>query len=295
MTSALHPDDATLAEHLEGLLDQAEAQNVSGHLSSCAGCSEKVAVLGRLPADLAAAGEGDPLPPAVAARLDAALAAALAAERPSSAGRTVVPAERAHGGPFGDPSPRTTLGMRVLQAAAVVVLLLAGVGVVLSAIQDDSGNTVAGGSAERAGTESQQDASSEGSGDYPLTTSGRQWTEQSLQADVGQIISGALAGTTALSAPSERSRSAPAEGTDAGADGSRRLRAGPELAECVAELHGGPVTPLGVDIGQWKGQPATVIVLPAEEDVRRVWVWVVEPTCGGADAKVLYFAQLDRP
>jgi hypothetical protein len=54
------------------------------------------------------------------------------------------------------------------------------------------------------------------------------------------------------------------------------------------------VTPLAIDIGVWQGEPAAVIVLPAEEP-QQIEVWVIDPDCStGTDDPLYYFATVSR-
>ena len=194
--------------------------------------------------------------------------------------------------------------MRLLQAAAVVVLLLAGLGIGISALGGggDSDSSSAGGADSATADKAAE------SGAYPLTASGRDWTADAVTLDALKLLDGSLAAPVAANTLREQF-SAQAE-DDAGSGGSTdptasaparaapesaaRLASGPALAQCVAELAGRPVTPLAVDISTWQQQPAAVIVLPAPGEPSRVEVWVVAPSCSTADAKLLYYANLPR-
>jgi hypothetical protein len=209
--------------------------------------------------------------------------------------------------------------MRVLQAAAVLVLVLAGVGLALSAFggggggdastAGDAGASSGGGNADRAAA----------LGQFPLTVSGRAWTGTSLTEAVPDLLAARLAPPvdaqslreSAAGSDTSRTDAPDDEGTDDGADdgdeetgtpapaaapaGARRLASGPALAECVAALADGPVTPLAVDLATWEGDPAAVILLPTPDDPATLDLWVVAPDCSAADAKVRYFARLARP
>jgi hypothetical protein len=50
-----------------------------------------------------------------------------------------------------------------------------------------------------------------------------------------------------------------------------------------------------VDVARFRGKPAAVIVLPTPDDPAKVDVWVVGPECSQADAKMDYFARVNRP
>ncbi|HYJ77562.1 MAG TPA: hypothetical protein VEX89_03290 [Actinomycetes bacterium] len=293
-----HPDLDALADlHA----DAPEAtETARAHVAGCAQCATELARLDRVPALLAAAGAVGPMPVEVVTAVDAALAAeagaADAAPGSLTAGRTVTPMPTGR-----DRSPVT---MRLLQAAAVVVLLLAGLGIGISALGGggDSDSSTAGGADSATADKAAE------SGAYPLTASGRDWTADAVTLDALKLLDGSLAPPVAANSLREQF-SAQAE-DDAGSGGSTdpsasaparaapesaaRLASGPALAQCVAELAGRPVTPLAVDISTWQQQPAAVIVLPAPGEPSRAEVWVVAPSCSTADAKLLYYANLPR-
>lgn len=310
-----HPDLDALADlHA----DAPEATDgARRHVAGCPRCTAELAALDRVPALLASAGGVGPMPVEVVTAVDAALAVeaggpvvtgvtevADGTDRPPessdlAAARTVTPLPTGH--------DRSPVGMRLLQAAAVVVLLLAGVGIGVSALGggSDGDSSTAGG----ADSSTMADEAT-GSGAYPLTASGRDWNADAVAQDAPKLLDGSL--SPPVAADRLRERFSARSGDDAGADGgsedpdappsaassadgsAARLATGPALAECVAALADGPVTPLAVDIATWQQQPAAVIVLPQPDDPSAVEVWVVAPTCSTSDAKLLYYANLPR-
>ena len=96
-----HPAIDDLADAAEGLLDPDRAARVSAHLAGCADCRATTSALLQVSATLAAE-PSPPMPPAVAHRLDAVLAA-------ESAHRAAVMAAH-HAGAHPLPHPRHTLG-----------------------------------------------------------------------------------------------------------------------------------------------------------------------------------------
>jgi hypothetical protein len=279
-TDGGHLSADALADLQEGLLDDAAARSADAHLDRCERCAADQQALAALPGLLAGTADAGPVPADVATRLEAALATEA---RSTAAAVTVTPLGTAR---------RPARGMRVLQAAAVLVLLLAGVGLGVSAIQGgggDSGQTAdsAGGSA----------AAQPDDGSFPVTASGRNWSEDTVTAAVPEIVAGRL-GPPVRETAADR---AGADGEEAeasrelAANPAGRLAGGPELAECVTALNDGPVTPVAVDLASWQGQPAAVVVLPTPGDPATVDTWVVAPDCAQADAKVLYFARVARP
>ncbi|HET9946314.1 MAG TPA: hypothetical protein VFR56_11740, partial [Actinomycetes bacterium] len=268
----------------------------------CPACADRADRLAALPALLAGAGTVGPVPVEVATGIDAALSAeAVSAGAPGA--RTVTPLDPAR--------RRSPVGMRVLQAAAVLVLVLAGVGLALSALGGGNGGDAgtAGGSAADSGGAAERATEL---GQFPLTISGRAWTGTSLTAAVPDLLAARLSPLVDAQTLRESASGSDSSRTDAPEDegangdtgtpapaaapaGAQRLASGPALAECVAALADGPVTPLAVDLATWDGDPAAVILLPTPDDPGTVDAWVVAPDCAAADAKVLYFARLARP
>jgi len=282
-----HLDLDTLADQQEGLLDPAREAAVAEHLATCHRCAAERDELARLPGMLAAAGEVGPTPVEVVTQLDAALAAEQLGVA-ATAGTTVTPLRSS--------PPRTPLGTRILQAAAVVVLLLAGLGIAISAIGtgggSDAGSTAAKSAADAAG----------GSDPFPLTSSGLDWSSDRVASDAPELLTGELSPPVRATTLQGGSAAAREGGTDtdetapqAFAGDAARLAGGPALADCVAALADGPVTPLAVDVATWQRKPAAVILLPAPGDATSFDVWVVAPGCSTADEKLLYYANLPRP
>lgn len=277
-----HLSTETIADLQEGLLDDEPARRARSHLQGCPVCAAGDRALSDVPLRLAAAGDAGPMPADVIERV----AAALAAEPAVGPGAATVTGLWGRAG-----RPRPSWSMRVLQAAAVLVLLLAGAGIAVSAWDGGSDPTT---SAERSGDAAGQGAP-EASSAYPVTASGRNWDEESVLAAVPELVSGAFTPPTAASPGSDA-------GSDTGADDrarelasapAGRLADGPALAECVGRLNLGPVTPLSVDLAQWQGSPAGVIVLPTPDDPATVDVFVVAPSC--PEGTFLFFTRAPRP
>lgn len=270
-----HPELATLAELDESLLDAPAAGRVCEHLAGCATCRERRAALADVQRLLGDAGEVTAIPDDVARTLDAALAAATPSGQAAAATVT----------PVGHPR-RTPWNTGVLQAAAVavLVLLLGGLGysAVLSAHDDRSVGDTPAGSARPDGA-GRAASGSAGSGAYPVTQSGRDYTRDSLRAAVASLLLGGP------SAGARTSRPPPA----ADGLGPARLLGGAPLAACVANLAGGPVTPLAVDVARYEGKPATVIVLPTQGDAATVDAYVVAADCPAGT--FLAFERVARP
>ena len=282
--SGSHVDADTLADLDEGLLPGDTEHEVEEHLRDCTRCAADRAALAGVPTMLAAAADVGPVPDDVARRLaDVVRAGAAGSADGATTGATVVPLQR-----------RPPLGTRVLQAAAVLVLLVAGLGIAIGALQggggDDELATSAGGAG--ASSDSRMEAQRDVGG-FPVTISGRDWDPETVRSAVPQIVSGSL--PPAQAAAGEDSSSGDSSPRSLAADATARLAGGPALAECVTALNDGPVTPLGVDLASWQGAPAVVIVLPTPDDPATVDEWVVGPQCSQQDAQVRYFARVARP
>jgi hypothetical protein len=279
-----HLTPETVADLREGLLDARATLAAQGHLLDCRRCaalSDDLAQVSALLADHGDIGDGpDALPDDVAERLDAALAAERPAERPAAA-TTVTPLREENRGPA---------GMRVLQAAAVIVLVLAGVGIGVNAFRAGGGNDTAT-TADSAGGAAREEAAA--GGGYPVTRSGRNWSAATLGPAVPSLVTGSLAPASDAAAPEAGGNQG--SGPKLSSDEVGRLAGGPPLADCVTALADGPETPLAVDLSSWQGNPAAVVVLPTPDDPAAVDVWVVGPECSQADAKLLYFARVARP
>lgn len=296
---AEHLSTETIADLQEGLLEHEPAQRAQGHLLSCPVCAAEDRALKDVPRLLVAAGDAGPTPADVVDRVDAALAAEPSV-RPAGAATVTALADHSSR-PSG---PRPPLGMRVLQAAAVLVVLLAGAALAVSAWSGGSDTNTNADSSAGATAQGAPEAASA----YSVTASGRNWDEKSVTAAVPELVAGAfgsLAPSAAASGPDGGSAGGGSGGDDSDGDDSdgrardlaaapaARLADGPALAECVGRLNLGPVTPLAVDIARWKGSPAGVIVLPTPDDPATVDVFVVEPSC--PDGTFLFFTRAPRP
>ena len=187
---AAHLDGDALADLQEGLLDAAGEAEARRHLEACPLCRADLAVLTSLPARLAAVADVGPVPLEVAARIDSALAEATTADPPAeatSATRTVTPL------PLAKPTP--VRGMRLLQAAAVLVLVLGAGAIGMSALTQGGGDS--GGTASTAGDVAGGKVAPERA-EAPVTASGRDWTPSTLEAAAPRLATGAIGPTVTL-------------------------------------------------------------------------------------------------
>ena len=292
-----HPSADTLADLDAGLLDPAAEREARQHMVGCDRCRADLAALQAVPGRLAAVADAGPVPDDVVHRLDAALAAVAAEPASTAVTRTVTPLRA--------PEQHSPRGMRVLQVAAVVVLLLAGGALGVSALRGGSSGSADSTAADSAGGSSATGPKA-ALGSYPLTASGTDWTAASLASAAPQLAAGTLAPTVAPSSAALED-GAPAAGDSTESPGdvaaapglaslpTGRLAGGTALAGCVAALADGPVTPLAVDLAQFKGQPAAVILLPGLAGADKMDIWVVGPDCTAGNDQTLYYASVPRP
>ena len=147
-----HVDAESLALCAEGLLSRRRSERIRSHVASCPGCAAAQARLTEVPALLARV-PPPPLPPGIAARLDAALSAEMA--RRAAPDHGAVPGQAAPAQPAGTaprhrtgrprgPRLRMPVAARLL-AAAGVLAVAGGVGYAVS--QSSSSPSTSAGSA----------------------------------------------------------------------------------------------------------------------------------------------------
>ena len=302
-THGPHVTPDVLADLQAGLLHDRAERAAREHVADCPDCRAHLEVLAAIPGRLAAAGTVEPIPADVASRIDAALAAAAAAPPDVAAAPTIVPLQGATASHRRDrSSPR---GLRLLQAAAVLVVILGLGALAVSAIHGGSNGSGAAtaGAADSAGGRSAPQAA------FPVTASGRDWTATSLTAAVPRLVAGSLSpviargplagdalksisGAGGASASPSGSENAPAAAPQFAANAAGRLAGGNALAECIATLVPGGATPLAVDLATYQGKSAAVILLPGLAGPDRVDIWVVPPDCSSA---TLYYGSVPHP
>ncbi|MHB8451822.1 MAG: hypothetical protein ACYDAQ_15455 [Mycobacteriales bacterium] len=234
-------------------------EELAAHLRSCAECAAAVSGLAQVD-HLLAGLPAVAMPPDVAARLDARLAAEHAPHRD----RTVLPLARRRGG------ARTA----ALAAAAVAVLLAAGLGLGLS-----------GGGPHGAASSVTRGPTAAGPATRYLAT-GTDYTPAGLASQVRAILTppthaqAAAAGAAAASVP---------EGLGA----VRQPESGAALAGCLAQLALVPgAQAVAVDQARFAGRPALIVVEPGTRN--RYGVYVVTPACSASAQDVLFFAYVPR-
>jgi hypothetical protein len=289
-----HVDSETLAACREGLLPRRKAGQVAAHVAHCAQCAGHDAQLAELPA-LLARSPAPPMPAALTARIEAALAAEAAA-RPATADTAGAPAAAARGHRK-TPAPgpgRSRLVLRVAAVAAAVVVL-AGGGYGLMRLL--AGGSVASPTAsepvlgpEQAPVKSAAGSRAPGAQANGATgsraalsplvvTSGTNYEPSKLQTQVratllryGHGAKSSVAGSGHSPAPYAR---------DA------------VLQACLQRVPGGRRAEL-VDEASYESRPATIIVIPGAR-ANTLRVVVVETRCTAAAPGPIFSTLLPSP
>jgi hypothetical protein len=292
-----HADAETLAAFREELLSRRKAARVSAHLAACSRCAGLDAQLTEVSA-LLTRSTAPPMPDALTARIEAAIAAEAAARAATTADGTVAagaagsdggarPAGQRAGRAARPPAGprRTKLALRVAAVtAAVAVVAGGGYGVArLLAGNHGAGTTASEGAPFRerrpAPGVAAGGAGAGASGSHAfagitapaarIVSSGTNYQPSQLKAQVSAVLAEHRGNITA----------APAPATANGPAGAAR-----QLPACVAPVTGG-ARPLLVDHARYQGRPATVIVVPAGHG--RLRALVVAGGCTATTGHVL--------
>lgn len=293
-----HPSLDELADLAAGLpVDSA----VTTHVAGCAVCAAGIDQIDQVSAALREL-PAEPIPAAVAARIDAALAAEGSTTR---APTTVVPLEQRR---------RWSVPSWAAAAAAAVVLFGGGA-LLVSNLDGGSAKSTNGGSTVAGGFSKREVVRSTGL-DYRAATLADQ-----LPALLGQVAADQV-GTSTAAGGAPAPAAAPAEapsGASGGPEGSggttdsheksagqllsartaregqlRALEAPSALAACLIRALGADVgDPLAVDLAQFNGEPAVLVALPALGRSDKVDVYVLDPAC--PEGAFVYFARLPLP
>ncbi len=265
-----HPDLDTLADLDAGVLTDTEAEPVRTHAAGCARCGQVLAALGGVRADLRAL-PAPPLPPAVAARLDATLAdlrRVPAADRPA----TTTARPPAPAADLAAARERRARRLRVLggTAAAAVALVVAGASVT-SVIRagsgsDDSAGGGGGATLDQRTTQREDSAAAPGAAAPTSLPPLPNFDRSSLAA--------ALPALTATYAVGRVVEDGPTGPAGAMADRAQRTA-------CVRAIPGAEGEVTAVRWIRYAGRPAYVLVF-VDDGVRTAWV--VGDQCGQVPA-----------
>jgi hypothetical protein len=299
-----HADPETLAAFREELLPRRRARQVAAHLAHCTRCAGLDARLADLPGLLASA-PAPPMPDALAARIEAAIAGEAAARAATSTqGVAGTELAAAADGPAGAGTPararvtagpdvadgatrghrrrpptrdRSRLALRIAAAAAAVAVV-AGGGYGASRLFSSAGpQATASGAAGTGSVPRAAPAEKHGTGRMNTALSGgpQQGASSANGAQPGVVVSGTNYLPGRLRAQVEAAltqvhRPAPTQ-TPFGPQATGRI------AGCVAHVTGG-TRPLLVIHARYEGKPATIIVVPTiRANVARAVV--VGPAC----------------
>jgi len=313
-----HVDSETLAAFREELLPRRKAGRVAAHLAHCAQCAGLDAQLADLP-DLLAGTPAPPMPDALTARIEAALAAeaaarstltpagAAAAEAAGTAadapgGADAGAAPTRSGKPAGrrgkrarpTPAPgRSRLALPIAVAAAAIVVIGGGgygVARLLSGggagpASTASGAGVAAPEVGRApASHGEMGAPERGAASAGSSGSKARSTFENPPAPTAVLASGTNYRTGQLKTQVEAMiarvhRKLPVPGPSHPVNGT------PVLASCLKRVAGNQ-RPLLVDTARYNGSPATIIVLPAAS-AKTLQVVVVGPRCSATQTDLI--------
>jgi hypothetical protein len=274
-----HADAETLAAFREELLPRRKAARMSAHLAACSRCAELDAQLTEVSA-LLTTSTTPPMPDALTARIEAAIAAEAAARAatavdggvPAADGAVAVGAAGAGGGPrdraarpsrpAGGPG-RSRAALRVAAVAAAFVVVAGGsygAARLLSGSPEPASSAGSGGAGGPAIRENGKAPPMPSGGfrvpggqpatgvfpSHPLVvSSGTNYQPGQLEAQVSAVLTRHGAHAATGSGPSPAGHPAASVPPPA----------------CVGRVTGGK-SPLLVDLAQYQGRPATIIVIP---------------------------------
>ncbi|HVQ18014.1 MAG TPA: hypothetical protein VMT27_03135 [Actinomycetes bacterium] len=308
----VHPDSGHLTAELiadldEGLLDDPSASHAREHLTHCAECqslhsalSDVSQLLGSLPTPAMPGDVSQRLADALSqagAEANAALSPD-AIEEPAAA-PTVVPLEAA-------PSRRQSgwAGRGLGVAASVAAVLFLGALVVPSLMNsgNNGDNTSASGATDELGT---ADASAKPDlAQFAASRTGTNYRTAAIEQQVVQLVAHTSTDSASLvpaatGEPAATPQVSPTDGSSKSYQQALRgaMATDPAAAQACLEqyLDVVGVAPLAIDIGTFQGKPAAVIVLRNLDHTDHADVYVVDPTCTGPDAVMLFYASVPLP
>lgn len=266
MNSA-HLDYEILADLAEGILDDDQAASATEHLADCEECRERSAELADV-SRLLAESPVPPMPAKLAARIDAAIAA----ESVSTATVASLQARRGR------------RHLRMLSAAAAAIVVVGGaVAVGRTAMNspstpsevnaqvpaqentDRSGRTSAGSAPGSESGMAPKAAPQSSDGAFRVTRTGTDYRDTTVGSQITAML---RRGDLPVTQLTER------------------------LSGCVDRIAAGR-QPLLVDVADYDGEPATVIVVPAQNR-SDLDVWVVGPECSTKASDVLMRTRASR-
>ena len=316
-----HVGAEALARYREGDLGGRRSSRIRAHLAGCARCAALDEDLAGVSAMLASAPR-PAMPEQVTTRIQAALMAEAArrvqpgtglepagpeptrpSARPAGPGQ---PGQPRHAGPAGSgrrwrrPELRSAVAARALAVAAAVAVVAGGIygTVQLAGGTNGASSSTASGSAAgvRRGTASLAPPQPYNSAGQPATftpvSTGLNFQPELLKSQVrGELQRHSSISSPPSALPEHSGQSGTRAGPRQSSPGSGSF-AGIQLAAlrgCVARIAAGRAVRL-VDVDQYQGKPATIIVVAAPAGGSQVWV--VGPGCSRSDSDVIAQASL---
>lgn len=314
-----HVDPETMAAFREELLPRRKAGRVAAHVAHCTQCATLDAQLAGLPALLAGT-PAPPMPDALTARIEAALAAEAAARPAVTAGVSTDAAQQgsagdavANGAGAGPARPgdatgrsggrRTKRAARVpapggsrlalrIAAAAAAVVVIAGGGYGVSRLV--SSGTPSAGSGASAGSPAQRHAS----GSRPVmgpASNGASKPGAAMARPAADLV--ITSGTNYLPGQLKGQVTAVLNRFSAAVSNPNaptgHSAAGADLTSCLARVVGNQ-RPRLIDRARYNGRPATVIVVPGTK-ANTVRVLVVGTLCSAAASDLLASTTMPAP
>lgn len=282
--SSEHLDLDALADLEEGLIEPTAAARIREHVDGCEQCRAKMSRL-RTTRALLSALPPEHMPPAVAARVEAALA------REDVPSGTIVPLagrKRAWN------NPAVAGGAA---AAAVVVLVAAIVAGTLVHHGNKQKSSTSAATGARSGFGAAKTAQTK------QWSTGTNYTATTIATLVPRLITGTPPSPNTVNGPASHaptSTTSSAAGSNASSTTPTytqdELRQSPAaLQACGQILAGGVVTtPVAVDFARFDGKPAVIFALPAIGHPTFLDIWVVRSSCSAANLD-LYFQRIPRP
>jgi hypothetical protein len=276
-----HAELGALAELDESLLEETQTRQLDVHLQTCVDCRDQ---LGRIRATraLLSALPAEPMPTDVVRRIDAALTDAMQTA-------TVLPATKRRRW-FTSP------------AFAGVAAAVAAVGLA-SALIVSRDNGSGGSNAEKGGAANTSSTPQHAAGLAAPQNTVKQWQTGAnyTPSNISVLVPGILAGTpTPVPSPAGEDASPNTfSGTNTKSAATEsytreQLRSLPNLIACAKILNAGDaVQPLAVDFANFKGKPATIVVIPTHDDPAHVDVWIIQTTCSNDSLMPVY--RVPRP
>ena len=317
-----HVDSETLAAFREELLPRRKARRVAAHLAHCAQCAGLDAQLADLPVLLART-SAPPMPDALTARIEAALAAEAAARATlapagAAAAETAGTTAEAPGGAGGGAGPtqphdagsrrragkarpapvpgRSRLALRIAAAAAAIVVIGGGgygVTRLLSGGGAGQGSAASGASAPEAGRAAAPNTKL-GRAEHGAAGAGSKARSpfESPSAPITMLSSGVNYRTDQLKAQVEATiaqvrRKVPSPGPSHSVSGTA------VLPSCLRRVAGNQ-RPLLVDTARYNGSPATIIVLTTA-NAKTLQVVVAGPRCSATQTDLITSTVIPAP